>query len=357
MYEKIKARFFEGIEKEAFQPWTEEETQIFLEEDIFGFEPLKELNQRDKEVIYSSTKQLLGWYLNREIYHELTSREVYFFATSQELPENVAKELRLPDFPFFFVSPYDPGRKEQFNKIVKSLTKAGIESLSIMKKKNLLSDPESWFAGYKSIGWTSDCLVGYGMRHLHEYGITDEHFLETIKRIQDATRKEKVNVFDVGGANGLALYDAKKLTDTIITHNLSPSVEPVMFPTDYLYTCPAERMPISLKENMDLILSNMAFVYMAGQHLALENILQSLSVGGEAHLSIEWGKQNEFVDSSSQRMAQQYRRMQELHEKGYIELEVKSSYKPHPLDFPAGEGKFYPPARVRIRKKKSLEGI
>ena len=127
-----------------------------------------------------------------------------------------------------------------------------------------------------------------------------------------------------------------------------------MYPSDFVYLCPAERMPASLRENMDLILSNYAFCYFPGQNLALENILQALSVGGEADIDVLFGKQNAFVDDFTLRMADQYRRMKQLHDQGYINLKVDSDWDPHPLDFPVSRNNFYPPARVHIRKKRSL---
>ena len=147
----------------------------------------------------------------------------------------------------------------------------------------------------------------------------------------------------------------------IITYNMTLDVEPVTFDSDKLYLCCAERFPRELKQNVDLIISNMAFVYMAGQSLALENCLQSLSVGGEAFLSVGWGKQDSFIPGFAERMRNQYQRMQKLNNEEVIELEVHSNLDgSHPLTYvtkkPNGTDNdfYFPGAFVHIRKIKSL---
>ncbi len=336
MHTKIAARFLEGLETGKFKPWTTPEISVLVEE-MLGFSPLQELTAIDREVISTVMHRQNSRYLNRDIYHQLASDQVYFFPTGKEIPPGTDIINFCSDEALFFVPPlpnsgYYEGLKKKFDNITAILAKAG----------------------EATVGYHSSSLVGYGMRSLPEYGITPEHFLNIVKRIQNATGKNKINLLDVGGANGVALHDARQLTDAIITHNLTPTIEPAMFSTDFLYVCPAERMPASLRESMDFILSNYAFCYFPGQNLALENILQALSVGGEATIDVSFGKQEMFVNHFAARMAEQYMRMKQLHDQGYINLTVDSAYNPHPLDFPVLENNFYPPARVHLRKNKSL---
>ena len=356
MHHKITARFWEGLETGEFKPWTTPEISALVEE-MLGSSPLRELTTRDREVISIEMHFLLSSNLNRNVHHQLASDPVYFFPTAKEIPPGTDIFVSFPDKALFFVPPasncYERNKKE-FDTITAILAKAGKEPLSRLEKKNILSDPTIWLNARLNTVGIDNLLVGYGMRPLTSYGINAEQFMDTVKRVQNATGKDKINLLDVGGANGLALQNARKLTDIVITHNLTPTMEPAMFSTDFLYVCPAERMPESFREQMDLILSNYAFCYFPGQDLALENILQALSVGGEANIEVSFGKQGVLVDNFVPRMAEQYKRMKHLHDLGYITIKVDSDYNPHPLDFPVSQNNFYPPAQLYIRKNKSL---
>ena len=356
MHNKITARFWEGIDAGKFNPWTTQEISTLVEE-MLGSSPLQELTTRDREVISIEMHHILSSNLNRNLYHLLASDPVYFFSTAKEIPPETDIFAPFPDKASFFVprssNSYEINKKE-FDTITAILAKAGKEHLSRPEKKKMLSDPAVWLNARLNTVRIDCPLVGYGMRPLTSYGINTEQFMDTVKRVQNATGKDKINLLDVGGANGLALQDARKLTNIVITHNLTPTLEPAMFSTDFLYVCPAERMPESFREQMDLILSNYAFCYFPGQDLALENILQALSVGGEANIEVSFGKQRVFVDNFAPRMAEQYKRMKHLHDLGYITLKVESDCNPHPLDFPVSQNNFYPPAQLYIRKNKSL---
>lgn len=114
----------------------------------------------------------------------------------------------------------------------------------------------------------------------------------------------------------------------------------------------------SSRENMDLILSNYAFCYFANPAAVLENCLQSLSIGGEAHLSVSPTKQRFFVPNFAQKLRDQYDRLQRLSDDGFIELYVKSGrYGEHALKYePEPDNQtYFPSAWVEMKKLRSLE--
>ena len=200
------------------------------------------------------------------------------------------------------------------------------------------------------------------MRHIESYGL-ENPLQEITARIRQRTGRKIVNVLDVGGAAGIALKDVKKQDPQVSTWNMTMDMEPVTYDTDKTYLCIAERFPAELRESADLIISNYSFCYFPCQARALENCLQSLSIGGEAHLNISFGKQDIFVKNSANRMRQEYDRLASLKDSGKIELEVngwegeKHALVYQPSNYRESEQErehFYPPAFVRIRKLKSL---
>ena len=152
----------------------------------------------------------------------------------------------------------------------------------------------------------------------------------------------------------MALNDAKELSDDVETHDITIDVEPAMYPIDYLHLCPAERMPAEFREDMDLIVSNVAFRYFSAPDLALENCLQALSVGGETRLSVGADSSHFPVKEYAGRLADEYDRLKRLRDQGYIKLDIQGrvlDYKPEKRT-----EKCYPFRFVCMRKLKSLDG-
>lgn len=330
--------FWEGLQAGKFTPRTDEQIREFIRKNHFSGKALVELASEDKAVIEESVFYYTSGLINRDLYEKLCTQNILY------LPEGFEKYNR----PHFILE-----ESEHFKKQNK-------KPLTIQEKIELFTTPNVWYHSVLQGTNVLRPLLSWGMRHLWEYGFTDERFLENLSRIRKNTGRDILNLLDVGGAMGVMLHDAGELDKNIITHNLTLDVLPTTYDVDKLYLSTAERFPIELKENMDLIVSNMAFLYMPGQALALENCLQSLSVGGEAHLSVDWGKQKVFVPNSAVKMRKQYDRMKKLSEDGFIELKVNSgNYGDHALGYiPENNSKhgadWFPPAYVEIRKLKSL---
>ncbi|MBI2102376.1 class I SAM-dependent methyltransferase [Candidatus Woesearchaeota archaeon] len=367
MYKELRERFREGLRAGTYRFWSQEEIADVVEREMFFFEPLQELEEEDRTIIFGEIcKHVSSESFNSPHYAELASEGVYVFGAHETTlrecgldPPKLGNryEILVPaGREYFLREDYYLQSRRGYQQLEEALQQCGRRPLSVEEKEKLFFDPKFMDSARLVGTWGSTGTHGFGMRTLKEYGFTDEQFLEMVGRIQRSMGKKIINVLDVGGANGVALRDMRTLSDAIVTHNLTPTVEPAMYPVDFLHTCTAERMPASLRESMDLVFSNYAFCYFPGQNLALENILQVLSVGGEADLNLNWGKQDVFVPNFSQRMADQYRRLKKLHDQRYIELEVKGNERfPHPLSFPVDKGgRFYPPAHLKMRKLKSL---
>jgi hypothetical protein len=347
MIQKSMNHFWEGLKTGKFIGKTDEDVKKFIGENHFYGEAIIEPSEEDREVIEKDLFENIKYYLNIDIYRKLSEQEVIYVENMKGLPG-----------PHFILE-----ESAEF----KEYKKKG-KILSPEDKIELFSNPDVWL----NSRLLSDCLNGdltsWGMRPLKEYGFEKDEFVGILKRVKKNTKKNLLNVLDVGGAIGIALKEIKGIDSKVITNNLTLDVEPVTYDFDNLYLCTGERFPIKLKENMDVILANMSFVYMSGQSLALENCLQSLSVGGEAFLNVEWGKQEHFIPNFAEKMKKQYSRMKKLADKGFIELDIRSgnnSYKDHVLtynpkkDIHNRSEKFrevyFPPAFVKIKKLKYLK--
>jgi hypothetical protein len=348
--QKSMNHFWEGLKTGKFVEKTDEEIKQFMKENHFYGKAIIEPSKEEKAV------------LEKSIFSDL--KTMFNHDSLRKLCEYKAVYVKKGGDPVFTNAPcFVLEGRESFEE-----EKSKFGTLSPEKKIKLLSNPDTW---HKSRLLESDCSGTfrlYGMRELEDYGFDKKQFKEIIERTKKDTGKSLINILDVGGGMGVALKDIKKIDPKIITNNMTVDVEPVTYDLDNLYLCVGERFPLELKEKMDIILSNMAFVYMPGQSLTLENCLQSLSVGGSAFLNVEWGKQDYFIPNSPEKMMKQYARMKKLADEGFIELDVHSGggrYKNHALTYKPKKDNndyskefkevYFPPAFVIMKKLKSLK--
>jgi SAM-dependent methyltransferase len=147
-------------------------------------------------------------------------------------------------------------------------------------------------------------------------------FAHIIDRIRKDCGKGNVRILDVGGGMGEAMCDAKKISPSVETYDLTLDEEPAMFTPDHLVLCPAERMPREWEEQMDLVLSNMAFQYFNYPDLALLNVVKALSVGGEAYLSFSAVRSPTEERELAIRLRSIYHYLQSLSEKGTVSIDA-----------------------------------
>jgi SAM-dependent methyltransferase len=330
--------FWEGLLTGNFIPKTEQEVRDYIAQNHFGGEALVELSDEDKQTILPSMFKKIEFSANWQGLKKLCEQKVYYFQEENGV-WGASHNLVL----------------EESNE-----SKRGKQPLSRESKVALLSNPDIWFNSRCHSKGGSVPLGNWGMRPIESYGL-EEEIPSILDRIRKNTGKSLVNVLDVGGAGGIALRDIKKIDKNVSTWDMTLDVEPVMHDFDRLYLCTAERFPAELRESADLIISHYSFCYFAGQAQAINNCLQSLSVGGEAHLSVCWGKQYTFVSNPVERMRKQYDQLITLRDSGKIELEVRDwngisalSYRPENFKENSEYGEnFYPPAFVKIKKLKS----
>jgi hypothetical protein len=332
--------FWKGLATSKFVPKTEEEIRNYIAQNHFGGKALIELSDEDKEKILPKLLRSITWMANDSRLAGLCEKRIqHYQQTFNERSQD------------YFVTK----EAEKWEK--------GKKTLSKERKEKLLSNPNIWFQACYSEKNCTMPLTNWGMRHIEEYRL-EKPIREITERIKQRTGRDIVNVLDIGGAGGIALKDIKTGDPRVSTWNMTMDMEPVTHDVDRTYLCVAERFPAELRESADLIISNYSFVYFPCQALALENCLQSLSVGEEAHLSISFGKQSYFLKDSARRMRQEYDRLIGLRDSGKIDLRVDSwegdkhalVYQPDNCN--ENEHKrehFYPPTFVKITKLKSLD--
>lgn len=187
--------FWEGVRSGKFIPLPDSTVSEIISSIFLSATPIVELDNLDYRVIRKSLENVVGYTLNRGLLKIIAEQEIFYF----EPGEKVGTRHN------FSVSPYD-GR---FGNIGQR------KELTIEQKLTLFSNLEIWHNGRINDKSGSGPLPRQGMRHLTQeksidnYGFTERDFLETIDRIKERTKKDSVNILDVGGASGIALTDAK----------------------------------------------------------------------------------------------------------------------------------------------------
>src|SRR3989344_4518494 len=95
MYKAIRERFFSGLRNGKFEPWTNEEIDSLLEEKVLSKEPLMELEPRDAEVVGLFRRELGG---------DINSN-LFYFATTEDIPNGIEVLRRFIREPHFFLAP------------------------------------------------------------------------------------------------------------------------------------------------------------------------------------------------------------------------------------------------------------
>jgi len=188
--------------------------------------------------------------------------------------------------------------------------------------------------------------------------IWKKEFSLLVRRVRQRTGKDHIHMLDVGGGTGRGLYNVKNIDPTVITHNLTVHEEPSMYPVDHTYFCPAEWMPQEFEEKMDLIISNISIRYHTYPDITLENILRSLSVGGEAFFTMNCDRSSTSEEELKQRLFKAYALVEELVQKGYISLECQANSKEEDASWFRNKENFYAYGYVmHMTKLKSLNTV
>lgn len=301
----LLAHFWNAIKTGRFERVPEEQIDLFIETICLEGEPLTPVSSNDREVIKRNLHCDLASRLNNDVLSEIAVNKVKFYKEGDE-------KSPAPWAPCFEVCPPpDKGIKPKI-------------------KIRLVSDPFIWGDGkihYRNI-ITHLCYGGQRyLTNAHSkdnYGFSEKFFLEVVDKARASTGKERISMLDIYGNMGRALYEAKELSDCIETHNMGVHPEPARFKTDYLYLRPAEWMPLSFKERVDLIVSQiLVWRYFAAPDIVMDNCVQALSVGGYAYLQADCCPDCVHVDRYNERVSNVSRWLKKLHKEKYIELEMR----------------------------------
>jgi SAM-dependent methyltransferase len=306
-----------------------------------------------------------GRYMIVKINHWLSGEGVHSLEIHNRYGSS-EKKMMTRD-PHFFITEQetdDPHKTDWNNEIIHVIRSIGGKTLSKKQKIERYSDIKTWRqALYHSFNFESP-VGAQGYRDLYKgaeessagnYGFTKESFSQLLSEIRERTGRNRLLMLDVGGGLGNACFQAEQLDSNLKATNLTIEEEPAMYPVETVIA-PAEAMPASFKEKYDLILSNIAFRYFPYPDIALDNCLKSLSVGGEARLSVSTGREIVDVKDYATRLSKEYKKLKDLSEKGFIELSV-DYHGPHdPLEYNNTEDeKYFPDGFVRIIKLKPIE--
>lgn len=216
--------------------------------------------------------------------------------------------------------------------------KHGFSCLSPGERALLFTSPEVWtFTQIATFGSAADGAVTLalqnGTRHLvadhnHEarghrffgpkhYGFTRDSFrglLADIRSWQGKSDSGLIRGLDLGGSNGLAAYEAECLDPAVEFTSTTLDLEPAFWPIrgGHLLSC-GEAVPARFRMHFDLVLSSVAIRWMRYPAIALDNIVESLTLGGVAYLEFatdnDWQKNEEELRAGIQQV---YAQLQEM---------------------------------------------
>ena len=268
----------------------------------------------------------------------------------------------------------DEKGQTSFRSLATKFKTAGYKPLTPEEKRKLFSDPSSWdnlthvFVS-DSHGPSPDFSFTGGSRSLidrREYGDgyydKESDFTDVLKRIRAKNGKAKIKMLDVGGNVGRALHNAKLLDSNIETFNMTLQETPAIW-GDHIVRHPAEMMPKSLEEDMDVIESNVAFRYFTYPDIALVNVIKALSVGGEASIHFQTDMVPLSEDELTNRLREVFRQIKNLIDNGDLTIDpVWEGFPQSDLklkldlfDIKSGQG-HYINCKLRITKNKTTRG-
>jgi len=299
MKPKTMQHFWKGIRTGKFNPPSDEEIMRMTNEIYFNGNPMTQLSDEEETKLRSYVFGKLKSNLIRPVFQQITEKPLIycFLPSGSKITFDGQNPVSYNGHFFFYVDEKVADRKAH----LKKLADIGATDLTPQEKLELFSDINIWAqARYfqvlpriKIIGSLRD---GDGSRSIRDYDL--ENVKKIIGRIRKRTGKTDLKVLDVGGMLGQACYDLQEMDPNVITTNLTLTEDPTNFPVETVLAS-AERMPSEFRGRYDLVLSNMAFRYFMFPHKALENCLDALSVGGEAHLSLDgvFGTQEKLVET------------------------------------------------------------
>jgi len=275
MIESLKERYFmyphfiEGVASGAFTELPKGEIDRIVNEKFFSFDPLTPLSPEQEDLLRAQTVGHIHKVVNRETFSFLCDSICYDAKTGALYTPEAVEEL-----------PND--------------SRASLKPVLPQEKLDMYFDPIQWKGLRLEHGRGSSPMKYYGNRDLvgpyDEYFSTAQEFTDLMGELRKRTGVERLKVLDIGCGMGKALEDMKALDPNLETHGITQEQEPGMFRADSFHYNMAERMPADFRNKFQFINSQIAFRYFVFQHIALRNVLLSLSRGGFARLGFGYDR-------------------------------------------------------------------
>jgi hypothetical protein len=234
-------------------------------------------------------------------------------------------------------------------KVIKFCQKEKIPLMSSMEKVKFLKNLTEFLNATFSSSWGTGTCNHMGYRKIEYYNISNINTL--LAEIRQTNGRKTLSVLDLDGGIGLGLMSLKEIDPNIYAINLTLHAEAIMYKTDQTILTPAEIFPKSLKENIDLVISNMAFRYFQYPDLAVRNIVYSLRVGGIANIFVTCERSEASNSELKKRLNKTYDWLQDLVKQGVLSIDFRYG---GPFGTPIKIKKLYPCRGLLIRKLKSL---
>jgi SAM-dependent methyltransferase len=365
-YKELFNHFWKAIDTSTFIPKTSSEIDRIMNEIYLSEDPLVETNKNIESNIKKSIEQTLETVLNKDIFKIIAENPIIYLRYEKTNNLDNTKYNTLDKFwqgiifthNYLFMTNMEKNYENWYEKRQEAMRIAltlGGKILSKKEKKEHFSNREIWEEGRYVKDNSNSGFSFWGHRKLFSNGKSEsyyhkkENFIKRIEDIKKDTGKRKIELLDIGGGFGEACEDAENLNIGIHATNLLIDPLPVKFRTDTIL-CSAERMPKRFKNSYDIILSNMAFRYFSYPDIVLENVIQSLNVGGVALIDAGADRPRYRTNDFAERLANQYKRIKHLHDNGIITLKVSQSV----LDFIPTSENYFPSAWVEIKKLREI---
>lgn len=365
--------FWRGMIERKFRPRTPEEIEQLLDDVHCKQVPLLTALTPEEEAFFKNAiRRTITQNINRQseydpkgIFKEIC--ENIMAATRDRIAEQIAEET------LYCLS---SSELEKAN-ACRPFEEGKLQALTLNEKIAYFSRPEIWeHVGYEvhaedakkrdgawyGIRYQRRKLSSWGYRSLKEY-MSPKRFESLVEETKKRTGKTHLLILDIGGGMGKAIKEARARYPELEGINLTMTEEPVMYEDEgmrHMYGS-VERMPQFMREKCDIIISNMALRYMLLPDVGYFNIVDALSVGGEAYVTTETNRELNGLPMAiiMQRVKRAFEILHHLNDIGAIELTCRT---PKLLCDPEGHRPFDPTYRgfcpfgtMRIIKKRAID--
>lgn len=247
-----------------------------------------------------------------------------------------------------------------------------LSTLTPKEKLSLVTEPSDMEFVFQHTGsrvnfrisdWSARAFFS-GEERMESYHISREKFSRVFSSVKARTGSNELTLGDIGSSSGRALHDVEKfcrefLGQRVKTVGFSLDEELAMYPVDAVIIGPMERVPKTLFERIDILVSSRAFEYFTYPDVGLYNALLMLKPGGwmlinfawEDSILHEWRKRIFYPNLQlnyqglplETRIQHAIQALQYLQERNFIEIPHKISQDPSHEFFEITKVKSIPP--------------